>query len=112
MKKLLLAFALIGFITISSYASSTIIKTTANIEYNNDGDGDKKCVKKDCKHKTKECVAYKKECTTSTSKSCHGKTASATSKSCCIKGGTKTASNAKHTNTKTASVKKVDTKKK
>ena len=71
MKKLLLAFALIGFIATSSFASSTVVKTSSEIEFCDD---DKDCDKKDCKHDKK--AKGKKSC-------CSDKTASKDKKSCC-----------------------------
>ena len=79
MKKLLLAFALIGFIATSSYASTTTIETSAGIEFCED---DKKCDKKGCKH-DKKATASKKSCS-------KGK------KSCCAsKGGASKKANGK-----------------
>ena len=49
MKKLLLAFTIIGFIATSSFATETVIKTSSDIEFCDDCDG-KDCKKKDCKH--------------------------------------------------------------
>lgn len=74
MKKLLLAFALIGFITTASYASTTTVKVGSEIEFCDD---DKDCDKKDCKHDKKECKKGEK-------KACCAKKDSA-KKSCCDK---------------------------
>jgi len=84
MKKLLLAFALIGFIATSSFASTTIVKASSETVLTEDGDGDKKCTKKDCKHNTKECTAAaKKECKKGDKKSCCANKATASKgKSC------------------------------
>ena len=73
MKKLLLAFALIGFIATSSFASATIVKTNSETVLFEDCDGDK-CTKKDCKHKSKECTASaKKDCKKGDKKACCAK---------------------------------------
>ncbi len=67
MKNLLLAFAFIGFISASSFATTTIVKSNSSKEVYGD---DKKCDKKDCKHDTKECKAYKKDATKDSKSSC------------------------------------------
>ncbi len=88
MRNLLLIIALVTF-TFSSYANKTIVKTTTNIEFCEDG---KKCDKKDCKHK-----ADKTACSKDCKKACCSKEAT-TKKSCCAsKTGTKCSKSASAT---------------
>lgn len=105
MKKLLLAFALVGFIATSSFASATIVKTSSEIEFCDD---DKDCDKKDCKH-DKKATASKKECSKASGKKscCASKASASKGKSC---HGSKTA-DAKTSST-TKDVKKVNKEKK
>ena len=106
MKKLLLAFTLIGFIATSSYASSTFVKTNSEVGLNKDGDGDK-CTKKNCKHDSKECAAHKNDKATSSKKACcANKTAE--KKSCCASKSAASCDKSKSTDTKKAAVKKDD----
>ena len=84
MKNLLLAFALIGFIATSSFATTTLVNSNSEIEFCAD---DKKCDKKDCKHKKKKCKKGDK-------KACCAKKEAA-KKSCCSKDKAKSCSKGK-----------------
>ncbi len=95
MKKLLLAFALIGFVATASYASDSPVKFSSEIEFCDDH---KDCNKKDCKH-DKKATASKKECT-------KGKKSCCASKATASKKGAKSCHGSKSADTKTASVTK------
>jgi len=82
MKKLLLAFALIGFMA-TSYAATAVLPTT-NTEMT-EGEPDK-CDKKDCKHDSKECANKKKACKKGDKKECKKSDAK---KACCSKDAKK-----------------------
>ena len=79
MKKLLVAFAFIGFLATSSFAASTVLASSFDVEFCDD---DKNCTKKDCKHDKKACTA-KKDCKKGDKKACAAK--SDAKKSCCSK---------------------------
>jgi hypothetical protein len=96
MKKLLLAFAFIGFLATSSFANTSVLTTSFDVELCDD---DEKCDKKDCKKNKKACTAKKgdkKACT---------KGASA-KKACCSKDKAKTCSKGKAKAKKEATEKK------
>jgi hypothetical protein len=87
MKKLLLAFAFIGFLVTSSFATTSIITSSFDVELCDD---DKNCSKKDCKDNKEASTAKKgnkKACSkgTSAQKSCCSKDKSKS----CSKGKTK-----------------------
>ena len=89
MKNLLLAFAFIAFISTTTNASTTIIKTSSEVEFCEDG---KKCDKKDCKHNKKDCKTSKKECSKAEKKgSCDKKD----KKACCDKSKAKSCDKSK-----------------
>ncbi|PJA07283.1 MAG: hypothetical protein COX70_07400 [Flavobacteriales bacterium CG_4_10_14_0_2_um_filter_32_8] len=91
MKNLLLAFAFIGFISTSSFATKTILSSTTTTNVCGD---DKKCDKKDCKHDTKECKDYKKASSKDTKKtSCEMK--GNAKKACCSADKAKTCDKSK-----------------
>jgi hypothetical protein len=74
MKKLLLAFAFIGFM-VTSYATASVSTSTVMMECED------KCDKKDCKHDTKACADFKKSCSKD-KKKCKKSSAK---KACCSK---------------------------
>jgi hypothetical protein len=78
MKKLLLAFALIGFIATTSFATSTELKANAEVEFCDD----KGCDKKSCDHKK---GTAKKECTKGDKKACCKTAKAGDKKACCSK---------------------------
>ena len=96
MKKLLVAFAFIGFLATSSFAASTVLTSNFDVEFCDD---DKNCTKKDCKHNKKACTA-KKECKKGDKKAC---TKANAKKACCSKDKAKSCSKGK---TKEAAEKK------
>lgn len=83
MKKLLIAFAFLGFLVTSSYAVNyTTTHTNTEVTENNE-DCDK-CGKKDCNKKS--CTAKEKKECTAKKKACCAKKAE-TKKACCSKKG-------------------------
>ncbi len=89
MKKLLLAFAIIGFIATSSFAVPTAINVASDVEWCDDKD----CDKKDCKH-NKKATASKKACTKG-AKACCAKATAEGKKACCSKGTAKSCDKSK-----------------
>ncbi len=83
MKKLLLAFAFIGFLATSSFATATAISTSFDTVQCDD---DKDCDKKDCKHDKKTCKkGDKATCKKGDKKACCSKDKAAAKKACCSK---------------------------
>ena len=58
MKKLLLAFAFIGFLATSSFATTTVLTSSFDVELCDD---DKKCDKKSCKNLTEKTLVTPQE---------------------------------------------------
>jgi hypothetical protein len=100
MKKLILSFAILGFIAFGALSIQNLTAATSQVEIVNfdkdpKKDGDKKASKaKEAKVES----SSKKDCSKDCSSSCSGKTASAKSccdyekaASCCSKSGTQTA---------------------
>ena len=82
MKKLLLAFAFIGFLASSTIASTVALSTSFDTVMCDD---DKNCDKKDCKHNKKKCKkGDKKACKKGDKKACCSKKVEA-KKTCCSK---------------------------
>ncbi len=91
MRNLLLAFLFLTFVVSASVARTKVIKNHKIEVY---GDDDKKCNKKNCKHKTKECADHKKECKKGEKKTCCAKKDKAKN-SCCAKGKAKSCNKSK-----------------